>query len=392
MTTRISTLTLCFMTVCGQALADTVTFEMISGVISANDMSPDGRFIVGETANAPYLLDTLTDTLTLLPGGIGAVAVSDDGTVVLGNMTDPVENAEVAAMWTQDRGWQSLGFLPNALSCPSKSSGYELSADGSVAVGLSWDGCNGIGFIWTEDTGMIALEELANGGNRASVVSADGGIIGGFAQGSFSRTPAFWLSDLTGQLLDPPDGDALGEVHGISDDGSTMLGAWNGDAVMWTDGGAVRTVIGGGSLLPTWAGIAMDIADNGTVVGFDILSGNRRAWIQPDGKGPLQELVSYIESNGGDVPGSTLLHVCQAISTDGRIIIGHTAFLGAWRVTIEPDCLADLDGNETVGPADLASLLAAWGPNVGHPADFDGSGNVGPEDLAALLAGWGACP
>ncbi len=55
-------------------------------------------------------------------------------------------------------------------------------------------------------------------------------------------------------------------------------------------------------------------------------------------------------------------------------------------------CLWDLDGSGTVGAADLLALLAAWGPNIGHPADFDGDGMVGSSDLLALLINWGPCP
>ena len=52
----------------------------------------------------------------------------------------------------------------------------------------------------------------------------------------------------------------------------------------------------------------------------------------------------------------------------------------------------DLDGDGCVGILDLLALLAAWGPNPGHPADFDNSGVVGILDLLTLLANWGACP
>ncbi|MEE9212548.1 MAG: choice-of-anchor B family protein, partial [Phycisphaeraceae bacterium] len=58
----------------------------------------------------------------------------------------------------------------------------------------------------------------------------------------------------------------------------------------------------------------------------------------------------------------------------------------------EGSCDADLSGDGSVGPFDLAQLLGAWGPNPGHPADFDGDGNVGPFDLAVLLGSWGPCP
>ena len=55
-------------------------------------------------------------------------------------------------------------------------------------------------------------------------------------------------------------------------------------------------------------------------------------------------------------------------------------------------CLADLDGDGSVGASDLRALLASWGPCKGCPADFDGNGNVGVSDLLALLGNWGPCP
>lgn len=57
-------------------------------------------------------------------------------------------------------------------------------------------------------------------------------------------------------------------------------------------------------------------------------------------------------------------------------------------------CPADLDGSGAVGSADLANLLADWGPCPAEgpcPADFDDSGAVNSADLADLLAVWGPC-
>ena len=59
--------------------------------------------------------------------------------------------------------------------------------------------------------------------------------------------------------------------------------------------------------------------------------------------------------------------------------------------TVTP-CPWDLDGDLLVGITDFLALLAAWGPNPGHPADFDGDGLVGSTDFLALLANWGDCP
>ncbi len=50
----------------------------------------------------------------------------------------------------------------------------------------------------------------------------------------------------------------------------------------------------------------------------------------------------------------------------------------------------DLDGDGSVAAADLALLLAQWGPvATGEPADFDRNGSVGASDLSLLLSLWG---
>ncbi len=50
----------------------------------------------------------------------------------------------------------------------------------------------------------------------------------------------------------------------------------------------------------------------------------------------------------------------------------------------------DLDGDGTVGIADLLSLLNAWGPGPGKRADFNHDDSVGQADLIELLAAWGS--
>ncbi|MCH7572517.1 MAG: thrombospondin type 3 repeat-containing protein, partial [Planctomycetes bacterium] len=92
--------------------------------------------------------------------------------------------------------------------------------------------------------------------------------------------------------------------------------------------------------------------------------------------------------------------------TAGEIYIlrvsGYLELVGDFTLTLEgPDCdfgspiSADLDGDGTVGAADLAILLGNWGP-CGDcqdcPADLDGDCTVGAADLAMLLGGWGPCP
>jgi len=50
--------------------------------------------------------------------------------------------------------------------------------------------------------------------------------------------------------------------------------------------------------------------------------------------------------------------------------------------------VGDLDGDGSVGAADLSLLLVAWG-TASKTADLDGDGDVGASDLSLLLVNWG---
>ncbi|MHC5005120.1 MAG: hypothetical protein ACYTJ0_18595, partial [Planctomycetota bacterium] len=126
-----------------------------------------------------------------------------------------------------------------------------------------------------------------------------------------------------------------------------------------------------------------------TLVGFDSLLTNRRAWIRRPGQN-LMDFREYVVAGGGEVPPGALLEVCQAVSADGRTIIGHSFGVGAWIVTIEPDCDADIDGNGVVDVDDLVTVILAWGTDDAA-ADVDGNGVVDVDDMVAVILAWGAC-
>jgi len=133
-------------------------FQMLDEAFSANDLSPDGRYVVGFHSDGGGYLWTRENGYTLL-GGEYAAAVSDDGTVVLGEVEDPVTGHSEAAIWNAVDGWQQLPAV--GTGCPYFMSAYELSADGTAAVGLAWDNCSGTGFLWTEEGGTIAAAEIS---------------------------------------------------------------------------------------------------------------------------------------------------------------------------------------------------------------------------------------
>ncbi len=311
--------------------------------------------------------------------------MSDDGAVVLGQIDDGVAPQDVAAIWTAEDGWQSLGTLDGTgTTCGGSSAGYELSADGTVAVGLGWrEVCQATAFRWTAEEGMVPMELLANGGNRASTVSGDGTVIGGFAQGSFSRTPAIWSADGSGQLLDPPNGDVQGEVYGISDDGTILLGEWDLKAFKLVEGQEIEIF---DMVVAGWAGAAVDIADDGTIVGFDHLGLGTVAWIRPNG-GPAVNLRSYLADLGvKNLPPT--LDSCQAISMNGNIIIGHNVFANGWIVNL---CVPDLNRDNQVNVTDLVAVIVAWGTDDAN-ADLNEDGIVDVTDLVGVIVAWGPCP
>ncbi len=57
-------------------------------------------------------------------------------------------------------------------------------------------------------------------------------------------------------------------------------------------------------------------------------------------------------------------------------------------------CPGDLNGDETIGVADLLVLLACWGDADGEcaAADLNSDSSVGVPDLLQLLGAWGTCP
>jgi len=110
----------------------------------------------------------------------------------------------------------------------------------------------------------------------------------------------------------------------------------------------------------------------------------------PDGATMLEEelFCSYEQSME-----TTLCEVIQCqemMEYTLKLQAGADAAYGAGvEFTIQLTALGDVDGDWDVDTADLLGLLAAWGPNEGHPADFNGDGTVNTTDLLALLGNWG---
>ena len=79
--------------------------------------------------------------------------------------------------------WRLLGPIrPNAAPCDTSLTGaYGATDDGSVVVGLGWDGCNyARGFRWSAANGMVDLGSANGRSTRANAISNDGRTIVGW--------------------------------------------------------------------------------------------------------------------------------------------------------------------------------------------------------------------
>jgi uncharacterized membrane protein len=287
----------------------------------ANDITPDGTVVVGTWNNVNgFIWRWQTDPAPTVVVGGDIVGVSDDGSTVVGTITDPTTGKQAPGIWTEATGWQSLLGFPGSNGCPGLGSGYDISGDGSVVVGLGWEDCSAVGFRWTQATGMQPLENLVNGTNRCSAISGDGTAMGGFAQGSFTRTPAYWLPDLSGFVIDE---DFDGEVFGFSEDGNLSVGTLRVSGQFYD--AYIRDATTGlftnlGNLNPDWHGNATDISEDGTVVvGYDVIGLAREAWVWTSSDG-LISLNDRVDALG--ITGFPDAFVCRAVSDDGKVVVG----------------------------------------------------------------------
>jgi uncharacterized membrane protein len=311
-------------------------------VNTAIDLTPDGKAAVLEDLGSPngdlYFYDTETDLLTLEttvgdPLQDVALGVSAGGRVVAlhGNPTQ-------AGLWTKAGDWVDIGS-PYTTGCPPDvSGGFDVSADGTVAVGLVWNNCVAEAFRWSDASGTGTFTPLEVLGtpiqgtpgppdNRATVISDDGTIAAGFAEKDpVDRWPAVWHADGTGFLLDPGvifTPDSPGEVLSISADGKVLAGIWNLSGFFWTLGTGVVNIGRLPTALPSDPTFPNAIAAQGRLIFGacgDPFSGLPVAfvWTAADGMRSLQDLIAAEVT----IPQGYFLTNVLATSTDGSVVLG----------------------------------------------------------------------
>jgi probable HAF family extracellular repeat protein len=169
-----------------------------------------------------------------------AMGISADGSTVVGLQNHLVNGAGAieAFRWTAAGGMQMLGDLPGGLY---SSQAEKASADGSVVIGASiveglTSGSNVFqAFRWTEQTGMVGLGDLSGGDIRSAAhgISTDGSIIVGTGSSTLGDEPFIWdeahgMRNLTTVLTQDYglnlNGWVLYQALDISADGTVIVG------------------------------------------------------------------------------------------------------------------------------------------------------------------------
>lgn len=173
------------------------------------------------------------------------------------------------AIWTVAMGIRSATLIPLILSAslvdtPTSdaakfvplgdlSGGYfnsvaiDVSANGSVVVGVAESSSGSEAFRWTGAGGMVGLGDLPGGSfySFASGVSADGSVVVGESQSASGREAFRWTGSMVG-LGDLSGGGFFSRASGVSADGSVVVGEGLSDAsspapkaFRWTVGGGM---------------------------------------------------------------------------------------------------------------------------------------------------------
>jgi uncharacterized membrane protein len=360
-------------------------FVALPNGYQARDVSPDGTIVVGYAGSNGFIWRWKQDPAPTVITGGGITATSDDGSVLIGDTKNPNTNKFEASIWTQANGWQRLGGLAGQTGCDATvSSALSVSGDGTVVVGLAYGGfggpCQANGFRWTAATGMQPLALLGNAGNRCSSVSRDGSTMGGFAKGTFQRTPAYWDTFLLGSILDL---NYQGEVFGFNNDGSKSVGkietgTGSFNAFVRDRQSGVITQLG--QLTPGMSGNAMDISEDGNViVGWDNLGTSGEAWVWTSSDGIIS-LSNRLAALG--ITGVPPLKTAYACSDSGSVIVGGGSLAVGFIVEL-PGLVSF--GTGTPGCNGLPVLTASPFPRVNTPTFTLSSTNAPPSSLGLAM-------
>ena len=305
--------------------------------------------------NIAFAQNAMFQALGDLSGGdfnSSAQCVSADGSIVAGKAT--TDSGKMAFVWSRETGMVALGNFPDFSL--KQSLVTDISADGSVIVGWGnissqlFDDAGQRGFVWTAENGMQWIGRPDSAGT-AQGVSADGGVVVGEMGGQAYR----WTQTDGIQMLGILDGCNYSSATAVSDDGEIITGSCSRvlyeDEVtfIWTRDGGMKSL---GYLPNDVNSFPNAISPDGAVIAgssYDIYTREKAYhWTEDAGMVRINHL-----------PGRNVTHPSD-LSYNGEIIVGGS-FKDESGVFTETAFIWD----NTNGTRDFQSvLLADYGLNI----------------------------
>ena len=220
------------------AMAATATFHTISdpvtGTWSNYALSGDGTVMAANYGGEIYRWTAAGGFEDLGPGDpySSSIGISRDGSTIISGYIGS-DGFSRPALWNAS-GLVDLGHPHNGCTKIGNSwgSGYGVSANGKVAVGLAWTCTAAEGFEWTAKTGNLSLGHPAgNHSSRASAISANGKTIVGFWEDPTGpRRPVRWVGGKHDLFL---GAKTIGEATAVNSDGTHDRGTVPGRERVW---------------------------------------------------------------------------------------------------------------------------------------------------------------
>jgi len=317
---------------CLPANASTATFQIISDPVTGTwtnfALSGDGTVMAANYGGEIYRWTAANGFQDLGPGDpySSSIGISQDGSTIISGYIGS-DGYSRPALWNAT-GLVDLGHPANGCYQIGNSwgSGYGVSANGKVAVGLAWTCKDAEGFSWSERTGNRSLgHPPGNHSSRASAISANAKTIVGFWEDPTGpRRPVRWVHRKHDLFL---GATTLGEASAVTSDGTQIVGQaydakGNGVAFLYSDNAgmiSLGTIVHG----RTQQSFPNGISDNGIVIGWsgDPFGNGVEAFIWSAQLG-TKKLARVLKENGAHIPAGTTLLTAVSISADGSTIAG----------------------------------------------------------------------
>jgi len=354
---RVALLMAAFLSFSGNAAGQSSSFEMMEPPIACQtadfSLSQDGKSMACLLDGSVYWWTRALGFRFLDPGvpTASGVGIAADGSSIIAARA--AESGARPTIWLRDGSIIDLGCLEADCHLdPSDNCGFDLSGDGSVAVGQIASCTGDIAFVWKTGQGLNPLPSPTGAESRTSATSAAGDLLVGFCERPEDgyRHPALWR-DGEGPILFLGTG-TQGEALNISPNGRYVVGQAALDrpglrGFFWMEG-SPAVILGNLSGEATDSSLAKAVADDGTVVGWsgDFMWGDQEAfiWTRRDG---MVSLADYLTAREVELPEGMVLTAALDISADGSTIVGlcrdREWSPGFWRVQLGGSPMASTD-------------------------------------------------